>query len=73
MGIKTVTNEHGAEILEAIAHNDLGRLKTILEKKLKTDGKIKVLCESGIQHKPTKTVACPLMLAARLQDPAILR
>lgn len=74
MGLKTVCNEHGTEILNAIAQNNLTTLKAILDKRLKADSKkIRELFESDIQHKPTKTVACPLMLAVRLRDSTILR
>ena len=73
MGVKGVSSEHGSEVLETIARNDIARLKSILDKKLKRKDEIRRFCESEVHHKPTKTIACPLMLACRLQDPRILR
>jgi hypothetical protein len=74
MGLKTVSNDHGTEILKAIAQNDFATLKAIMDKRLKSDSKkMRELFESNIEHKPTKTFACPLVLAVRLRDPAILR
>ena len=37
------------------------------------DSKIQKLCVSDIKHKPTKKFACPLILAARQEDPKIMR
>jgi hypothetical protein len=72
-GVKTIDSEYGSEILTAVTQNDLARLKAVMTKRFKTDSKIKQLCESSVQHRPTKTVACPLILAVRLPDPTILR
>ncbi len=73
MGVTTVIKDYGTEILNAIRENDLQRLKNILEKQLKFDRKIQKLCVADIKHKPTKKFACPVILAARQEDPRIMK
>jgi len=73
MGLTTVIKDYGTEILNAIRENDLQKLKTVLEKYLKADKKIQKLCIADIKHKPTKKFACPLILAARQEDPRIMK
>ena len=73
MGVTTVIREYGTDLLNAIRDNNLQRVKEILEKNTKTDKKIQRICISDIKHKPTKKMACPLILAARLEDPHIMR
>lgn len=72
MGVTTVIKDYGTEILDAIRQNNLQRLQLILEKQLKSDGKIAKLCVTDIKHKPSKKFACPVILAARQADPTIL-
>ena len=73
MGVTTVIKDYGTEILNAIRENDLQRLKLLLAKHLKSDNKIAQICVVDIKHRPTKKFACPLILAARQEDPRILR
>ena len=73
MGLETVVKDYGTDILDAIRENNLKRLRSILDKQLRTDQKIRALCVTDIRHRPTKKFACPLILAARQEDPAIIR
>ena len=73
MGIKSFGKEYGTEILTAIAQDDVASLRTILDKYLKSKEKFREVCESNMRHKPSKTVACPMILASRLKNPTILR
>ncbi|KAK2144436.1 hypothetical protein LSH36_757g00001 [Paralvinella palmiformis] len=73
MGLTTVIRDYGTEILNAIRENDIQKLKLILEKTLRSDAKIAKLCVTDIKHKPTKKFACPLILAARQEDPRIMK
>ena len=73
MGVSTVLKDYGTDILDAIRGNDLHRLQLILEKQLKGDSKIARVCVTDIKHRPSKKFACPLILAARQEDPAILQ
>ena len=72
MGVTTIIKDYGTDILDAIRQNNLQKLQLILEKQLKSDSKIAKLCVTDIKHKPSKKFACPLILAARLEDPTIL-
>ena len=72
MGLTTVIKDYGTEILNAIRDNNLQALKAILEKQLRSDSKIAKLCVTDIKHKPSKKFACPIILAARLEDPSII-
>ena len=72
MGVTTVIKDYGTEILNAIRENDLKTLSSILEKNLKVDHKIAKLFVTDIKHRPTKKFACPLILAARQEDPRII-
>lgn len=72
MGLTTVIKDYGTEILNAIRDNNLAALKHILEKQLRSDSKIAKLCVTDIKHKPSKKFACPIILAARLEDPSIM-
>ena len=73
MGVSTIINDYGSEILNAIRENDLARLKTILERQLRSNSKIQKLCVTDIKHKQTKKYVCPIILAARQEDPRIMR
>ena len=73
MGVTTVVKDYGTAVLNAIRDNDLKTFKAICEKHLKTDRKIAALCITDIKHKPTKKFACPLILAARQEDPTIIK
>ena len=76
MGLKSVSSvsaEYGTDILNAIAQNDLAKLREIVEKRLKTNDRIRELFESNVKHKASHSAACPVILAARLQSPAILK
>lgn len=72
MGVTTVIKDYGSDILEAIRENDLEKLKSIFEKELKSEHKIQKLVIADIKHRPTKKFACPLILAARQEDPRIM-
>ena len=72
--MKTVKTDFGTDILAAIVQNDLEKLKVTLDKRLKAKKfKIRDVLESEVYHKTSKSYACPLMLAVRLQDPTILK
>jgi len=73
MGVTTVVKDYGTDILDAIRNNDLKQLKAILDKQLRTDQQIQALCVTDIRHRPTKKFACPLILAARQEDPVIIK
>lgn len=73
MGLSTVIKDYGTDILDAIRENDVKRLRSILEKHLNSNSKIQELCTTDIRHRPTKKFACPLILAARQEDPSILQ
>ena len=73
MGVNTVIKDYGTDILNAIRENNLERLKSIFHKHLRTDKKIQKICTSDIKHRPTKKFACPIILAARQENPRILR
>ncbi len=73
MGLTTVIRDYGTDILDAIRENDLQKLKMILERHLRSDAKIARLCVTDIKHKPSKKFACPVILAARQEDPKIIK
>ena len=73
MGVSTVIKDYGTDILNAIRESDLQKLQSILDKHLKYDRKIQKLCTADIKHKPSKKFACPLILAARQEDPRIIK
>ena len=73
MGVSTVLKDYGTDILDAIRENNLLRLQAILDKQLKSDAKIARVCVTDIKHRPSKKFACPLILAARQEDPQILQ
>jgi len=73
MGVTTVVKDYGTSILNAIRDNDVKALHALLYKHLKADHKIAALCITDIKHKPTKKFACPIILAARQEDPAIIK
>jgi len=69
----TVIKDYGSNILDAIRENDLKKLRSILERHLNHDAKIAELLTTDILHRPTKKFACPLILAARQPDLAIIQ
>jgi len=73
MGVMTVIKDYGTNILDAIREDDLKKLRGILERHLNHDAKIAELCTTDIRHRPTKKFACPIILAARQPNPAILQ
>lgn len=73
MGVLTIIKDYGTELLNAVRDNDLKTFKNICEKHLKHDKQIAQLCTMDIKHRPSRKYACPLILAARLEDPSIIR
>ena len=68
MGRKT----HGPYLIAAIEHNDHEKVGEILTSHIRPKEKVKELCYSDVKRLASEHTECPLLLAACLQDAAIL-
>ncbi len=64
---------HGQPLLIAIDANNRSKVHEILAGQLRNKNKIRDVCTADIRRLPSEVVDCPLLLAASLPDPTILR
>lgn len=64
---------HGPHLLVAIDNNDHAKVHEILSLQVKNKAKIKEVCVSDVKRLASENVDCPLMLAAVIPDPAIIK
>ena len=64
---------HGPQLLAAIETNNHGKVHEILAVQIRNKPKIREVCTSEIRRLPTEIVDCPLILAASIPDPNIIR
>ena len=64
---------HGPQLLVAIETNNHGKVHEILAVQIRNKPKIRELCTSEIRRLPTDAVDCPIILAASIPDPNIIR
>lgn len=64
---------HGPQLLGAIEANNHGKVHEILAVQVRNKVKIRELCTSEIRRLPADIVDCPLITAACLPDPNIIR
>ena len=64
---------HGPQLVGAIEANNHGKVHEILAVQVRNKTKIREICTSEIRRLPTDVVDCPLILAAAIPDPNIIR
>ncbi len=64
---------HGPQLVSAIEANNHGKVHEILAVQIRNKSKIRELCVSEIRRLPTDVVDCPLIVAASIPDPNIIR
>ena len=64
---------HGPYLLVAIDNNSLRAVKEILALHIKAKSKVREICITEIKRRQSNHFDCPLMLAAKLHDPSIIK
>jgi hypothetical protein len=64
---------HGPYLVAAIEYNDIEKVSHILSTKFRDKAKVKVFLTSEVRRLASEYVEVPLMLAATINDPTIIR
>ena len=64
---------HGPHLVHAIETNDHGKVHEILAVQVRSKTKIRELCVADVKRLASEQMDCPLMVAASIPDPSIIK